>query len=96
MAVGGCSWGDNETDRKPEGHAVVVVSGGDATSPFTTPEQACATGLAAGNTDTAIREFLLKQGYTVYTSPAMAGRGPVTPKPVSARSPTAPSPCRRT
>jgi triacylglycerol lipase len=58
--------------------AVVIVSGGDAVSPFTTPDQACATGLAAGNTDTAIRGYLLSQGYTVYTSPAMAGRGPVT------------------
>jgi triacylglycerol lipase len=57
--------------------AVVVVSGGNAVSPFTTPDQACATGLAAGNTDTAMRGYLLGQGYTVYTSPAMAGRGPV-------------------
>ncbi|MEI7716485.1 MAG: hypothetical protein WCI78_10405, partial [Mycobacterium sp.] len=54
-------------------HTVVIVSGGDATSPFTTSDQACATGLAAGNTDTAIREYLLKQGYKVFTSPAMAG-----------------------
>ena len=55
----------------------MIVSGGDATSPFTTPDQGCATGLAAGNTDTAIREYLLKQGYKVFTSPAMAGRGQV-------------------
>jgi pimeloyl-ACP methyl ester carboxylesterase len=78
LALTGC--GSGETNKKPEGHAVVIVSGGDATSPFTTPDQACVTGLAAGNTDTAIREFLLKQGYTVYTSPAMAGRGPVAPQ----------------
>jgi len=58
-------------------HTVVIVSGGAATSPFTTGDQACATGLAAGNTDTAIRDYLLKQGYTVFTSPAMAGRGQV-------------------
>ncbi len=56
---------------------MVVVSGGNAVSPFTTPDQACATGLAAGNTNTAIREFLLGKGYTVYTSPAMNGRGQV-------------------
>lgn len=62
----------------PAGHAVVIVSGGEAISPFTTPEQACASGLAAGNTDTALRQDLLDAGYTVYTSPAMAGRGPVT------------------
>ena len=59
------------------GHAVVVVSGGDATSPFTTPDAACASGLAAGNTDTGPRQYLLDRGYTVFTSPALAGRGPV-------------------
>ncbi|KGI67183.1 alpha/beta hydrolase [Mycolicibacterium rufum] len=60
------------------GRAVVIVSGGDAVSPFTTPGEACRSGLAAGNTDTALRENLLAAGHTVYTSPAMAGRGPVT------------------
>lgn len=60
------------------GRAVVIVSGGDAVSPFTTPGEACGSGLAAGNTDTALRENLLAAGHTVYTSPAMAGRGPVT------------------
>ena len=64
--------------KRPDTAAVVVVSGGDATSPFTTPDAACATGLAAGNTNTAIREFLLSKKYAVYTSPAMAGRGQVT------------------
>lgn len=62
---------------QPAGRAVVVVSGGNATSPFTTPEQACASGLAAGNTDTALRQDLLDHGHRVFTSPAMAGRGPV-------------------
>ncbi|MDH6180473.1 triacylglycerol lipase [Microbacteriaceae bacterium SG_E_30_P1] len=57
--------------------AVVVVSGGDAVSPFTTPTDACSIGLAAGNTDTAIREYLLNQGHEVFTSPAMNARGPV-------------------
>ncbi len=63
---------------QPPGHAVVIVSGGDAVSPFTTPQHACASGLAAGNTDTALRQNLLDGGYVVFTSPAMAGRGPVT------------------
>ncbi|WP_159233769.1 hypothetical protein [Mycolicibacterium vanbaalenii] len=63
--------------RSP-GHAVVIVSGGAAVSPFTTPRDGCASGLAAGNTDTALRGHLLDAGYAVYTSPAMAGRGPVT------------------
>ena len=57
--------------------AVVIVSGGDAVSPFTTPTESCAEGLAAGNTDTALREHLLGAGYEVYTSPAMNGRGVV-------------------
>ncbi|WP_308207418.1 lipase family alpha/beta hydrolase [Mycolicibacterium komossense] len=61
----------------PAHRAVVIVSGGDAVSPFTTPDLACETGLAAGNSDTAIRDYLLGQGYIVYTSPAMNGRGPV-------------------
>lgn len=66
-----------QTAPQAGGRAVVVVSGGDATSPFTTPDQACASGLAAGNTDTALRAHLLEHGYTVFTSPALAGRGPV-------------------
>lgn len=77
-AVSGCSGGSSGSgEKRPAGAAVVVVSGGDAVSPFTTPDQACATGLAAGNTNTAIREYLLGKKYTVYTSPAMNGRGQV-------------------
>jgi len=57
--------------------AVVVVSGGDAVSPFTTPTLACRDGLAAGNTDTALREALLAAGRPVYTAPAMNARTPV-------------------
>jgi pimeloyl-ACP methyl ester carboxylesterase len=75
--LAGCSNGSGSGEKRPSGAAVVVVSGGDAVSPFTTRDQACATGLAAGNTDTAIREYLLGKGYTVYTSPAMNGRGQV-------------------
>ena len=55
--LAGCSTGGpGSGEKRPPGAAVVIVSGGDAVSPFTTPDQACATGLAAGNTDTAIRE----------------------------------------
>jgi pimeloyl-ACP methyl ester carboxylesterase len=53
---------------------VVVVSGGDAVSPFTTPTLACGRGMAAGNTDTALREVLLAAGRAVYTAPAMNAR----------------------
>ena len=77
-ALAGCSSGPGSGERRPAGAAVVIVSGGNATSPFTAPDAACATGLAAGNTDTAIREYLLSKKYSVYTSPAMAGRGQVT------------------
>ncbi|WP_445169089.1 esterase/lipase family protein [Mycolicibacterium sp. Dal123E01] len=74
--LAGCS-SDSGEQKRPPSTAVVIVSGGDATTPFTGPEQSCQTGLAAGNTDTALREYLLSKGYTVYTSPAMAGRGQV-------------------
>lgn len=75
--LAGCGGNSGGEQKRPASQAVVIVSGGDATSPFTTPDAACATGLAAGNTDTALREYLLNQKYTVYTSPAMAGRGQV-------------------
>ena len=74
----------------------MIVSGGDATSPYTSKDEACATGLAAGNTDTALREFLLKQGYTVFTSPAMAGRGQVVDQTGFGSFGSARSRCRRT
>ena len=79
ILVAGCSNGPGGGggEKRPASAAVVVVSGGDAVSPFTAPDQACATGLAAGNTSTAIREFLLSKKYTVFTAPAMAGRGQV-------------------
>ena len=70
-------YGVNPTAQKRSAsQAVVIVPGGDATSPYHSADEAF-TGPAAGNTDTALREFLLKQGYTVFTSPAMAGRGQV-------------------
>lgn len=56
---------------------VVLVSGGDAVTPFTTPASACTSGLAAGNTNTALRQALIAAGNTVYTAPAMNGRGAV-------------------
>lgn len=57
--------------------AVIIVSGGAAVSPFTTPNRACKTGFAAGSTDTFMRQFLIEKGYRVFTSPAMTGNGPV-------------------
>lgn len=61
--------------------AAVIVSGGDAVSPFTTPELACRRGLPAGNTNTAIRTRLLDAGMPVFTAPAMNGRGQVQEPP---------------
>lgn len=57
--------------------AVVIVSGGGATSPFTTPTAACKKGFAGGATDDALRTALLKSGYQVFTSPAQAGPGAI-------------------
>lgn len=59
----------------------VLVSGGDAVSPYTTPDEACRVGLAAGNTNTALREALIMAGIAVYTAPAMNARGPVEEPP---------------
>ena len=59
-------------------HAVVVVSGFAAQSPFTTPTQACGDGEAAGISDTALRASLLTAGHQVYTAPAQVGPGQIT------------------
>jgi triacylglycerol lipase len=56
---------------------VILVSGGAAVSPFTTPDDAAATGLAAGNSLTALREDLLAAGARVFTAPARIGEGTV-------------------
>jgi len=57
---------------------VVLVSGGAAVTPFTTPDRAAATGLAAGNTLTALRARLLAADLHVVTAPARVGGGTVT------------------
>ena len=60
--------------------AVVIVSGGGAVSPYTTPTQACSAEpgfLSAGNTDTALRDHLLAAGWPVFTAPANDEWGPV-------------------
>ena len=69
------------TDPEIISRAVVLVSGGAAVSPFTTPDAACTQGLAAGNTDTFLREGLLAAGYRVFTSPARIGAGEVSEDP---------------
>lgn len=77
MAVGCNGGGSNDNSDQ----VVVIVSGGNAISPFTTADLFCQQGTAAGSTDTVLREELLNAGFTVYTSPANAGPGQVTSDP---------------
>ncbi|MEY2698499.1 MAG: hypothetical protein RL720_455 [Actinomycetota bacterium] len=67
--LAGCTTAPVEGKR-----AVVIVSGGDAVSPFTTTTEACTSGLSAGNTDTGLREKLIADGFEVFTAPAMNAR----------------------
>lgn len=70
----------SQTASGSEDRAVVIVSGGATSSPFTTPTQACSDDkgfLAAGNTDTVMRSFMLSKGKQVYTAPVMDNWGPV-------------------
>lgn len=80
----GCR-GDSESPATSR--AVVIMSGGGAVSPFTTPTQACSSDAgfySAGNSDTALRDYLLAQGKQVYTAPAMVPWGTVSePDPTS-------------
>lgn len=57
--------------------AVVLVSGGAAVTSYTDPERAAASGLAAGNTMTALRTHFLDRGIRVFTAPARIGAGEV-------------------
>ena len=68
-----CGSSDSQEDRP----TVVIVSGLAAISPYTTPDAACASGFAAGNTDSFLRQQMLGAGFDVYTAPAMIGGGPV-------------------
>jgi triacylglycerol lipase len=56
-------------------HAVILVPGGGGNSPFTTPDEGCRTGLAAGGQLTALRAALLEAGLAVFTCPARIGGG---------------------
>ena len=67
-----------------QARAVVLVSGGAISTPFTTPTHACKDGdgfLAAGNTYTALRKYLLSKGKQVFTAPAMDNWGVVRDPP---------------
>ncbi len=81
LALVGCSTTpSSDTSPASENRAVVLVTGGALVTPFTTPTAACKDGdgfLSAGNTNTALRTFLLAEGKQVYTAPAMNNWGPV-------------------
>lgn len=57
--------------------ALVLVSGGAAVTPFTDTDRGAASGLAAGNTLTALREHYRAAGRQVFTAPARIGAGTV-------------------
>jgi len=57
--------------------AVVLVSGGAAVTPFTDTDRGAGSGLAAGNTLTALREHYRAAGRQVFTAPARIGAGTV-------------------
>ncbi len=73
-------------------HAVVLVSGLDTQTPFTTPTQACTQGLPAGNSLTALRQSLISAGNQVFTAPSQNGPGQVTSTVGFAPSSTCPPP----
>lgn len=88
LVLGGCSAASSTLGTAAaESRAVVIMSGGGAISPFTTPDQACSSEegfLSAGNSDTALRDYLLQQGKQVYTAPATVPWGMVQePDPTS-------------
>jgi triacylglycerol lipase len=66
-----------QPEAQQDKRAVVIVSGGAAVTPFTTNTDACESGLAAGNTATALREKLIADGFEVFTAPAMDARSQV-------------------
>ncbi|MCM3502766.1 alpha/beta hydrolase [Microbacterium sp. P26] len=57
--------------------AVVLVSGGAAVTPFTDTDRGAGSGLAAGNTLTALRDHFRASGRQVFTAPARIGAGTV-------------------
>lgn len=61
--------------------AVVLVSGGGAVTPYTSPDLIAGDGMAAGGTVTRLREALLAAGHTVFSAPATVGTGQVTGDP---------------
>lgn len=76
LVLSSCASAEPSAEEK---RVAVMVSGVGSISPFTTPTEACESGLAAGTTDTYVREYLLNEGIEVYTAPVMAGPVQVVP-----------------
>ncbi|MEI6448244.1 MAG: hypothetical protein WCO96_10265 [Actinomycetes bacterium] len=77
LAVAAPAFASDASAATVSKRAIVMVSGGAAITPFTTPKSACKAGFAAGITHTQIRGFLLSKGYQVFTAPAAGSRGKV-------------------
>lgn len=71
MALAGCtsSSGSNSSSGSVSPRAVVLVSGVASVTPFTTPEAACTTGFTAGASWGPMRDYLVSEGFTVFTAP---------------------------
>lgn len=86
VVLAGCStpFGGDGGSATPagqeEGRAVVLVSGVASITPFTTPDAACTTGFSAGNTWGPMRDYLVAEGFAVYTAPIMDVPGEQVPQ----------------
>lgn len=76
LLLSACALAETAAEEK---RVAVIVSGVGSISPYTTPTEACESGLAAGATDTHIRQYLRDQDIDVYTAPVMAGPVAVIP-----------------
>ncbi len=70
LGLAGCA-ASTDSGASDGKRAVVLVSGVASVTPFTTPQAACTSGLSAGNTWTFMRDYLITEGFEVYTAPAM-------------------------
>ncbi len=73
LAACGSSGGEaaSSSPAADANRVVVLVSGVDSVTPFTTPDAACTSGLSAGTTWAFMRDYLTQQGFKVYTAPVM-------------------------
>lgn len=77
---GGAGASSSGAAGQEEGRAVVLVSGVASITPFTTPDAACTSGFSAGNTWGPMRDYLVAEGFAVYTAPVMDLPGQQVPQ----------------